>query len=243
MRCKNCQKEMKEIVNVLNLLEADSLPEPPVEVWNEIQENVVSLGEKTMVFPSGQSIPFFLRYGFYFSSLAAIILFIFLLFSPFKNSSQENTAMLWTFFHTDLWDFSGFFGKVENSKLPVFATEIEQKFKLRLKKELDLNTQDESKLFPLLKNFSSKMREYCYSYGYALSALSLAVEQDKKNELDRWLYQLHIIREKWTNSRWELLKEVRLLLNEKQFARFLLFTERLPAEIKNICGEAWETKS
>lgn len=87
------------------------------------------------------------------------------------------------------------------------------------------------------------MREYCYSYGYALSALSLAVEQDKKNELDRWLYQLHIIREKWTNSRWELLKEVRLLLNEKQFARFLLFTERLPAEIKNICGEAWETKS
>ncbi len=243
--CKYCQDEVRGIANVLDFLESNTLPEPSPEIWQEMKENVLSSSASKLCHPhfSLPGVPFYLRYGFYFSTLAAAILLVFLIFSPFSDKKRDSTAMLWTFFHTDLWDFSGFFGKVDNSRLAKFTPEIEQRFKVRLKKELDLNSQDESRLFPLLQNFSSKMREYCYSYGYALSALSLAIEQDKSNELDDWLLKIHSIREKWTDSRWQLLKEVRFILNEKQFARFLIFTERLPQEIKNICLEVWETKS
>lgn len=237
-KCTLCQEETIEIVRALNLLEADTLLEPDSKIWGEITKNVVWAAARVPRYPLFR---LRLRYAVFLTAVAACFVFLFLLISPFSEKNEKG-AVLWTFFNTDLWDFSGFFQKVDENKLVSFTPEIEERFKKRLKQELDLNTQDESRLFPLLQSFSKKMREYCCHYGDAMSGLRTALEQDKKGELEIWLEKLHLIREQWTQSRWDLLKDVRFILNPKQFGRFLIFTERLPLEIKNICGEAWDKK-
>ena len=86
------------------------------------------------------------------------------------------------------------------------------------------------------------MKKYCYRYGSALSCLAIAVEKDKHSEMEKWLREVHSIRKNWTNSRWRLLRDVEFILDKKQFARFLIFSERLPAELHSICIEVWNPK-
>jgi len=236
--CINCQSDFEAFKHTIHILESERVQEPSPHFFTALPQQIMEQSKASFYAYSSS------KKTRWWAAAAAVLVGItsglVLLFS--SQHYEWGQSVLWTFFNRDVWDLSSFFHKVDENKLITLAPAIEEKFKVILTKELRLTDQDESRLFPVLKDFSYTMKEYCYSYGTALAALTVAIEKEQPKELEQCLQDLHQIREKWSNSRWELLQRVRMILSKEQFARFLLFSERVPEELRNIYSELKQSK-
>ena len=236
--CQPCRSFAAELQETLTVLEADVLPEPSPYLWRRIRNKILRMAESIPTTPRPVR-----RYSLALIAVLLMMIAVALTVVPSASSTRENgSSLFWAFFNSDLWDFSTFFRRVNAEKLARLKPKIERRLKRKLAQELELNGRDESRLFPLLQSFSYKMKEYCTNYTMALSELARAVENNRSTDLKPLLQKIHLIRKNWGDSRWRLLRDVRFILNERQFARFLIFTERLPYELHTICMEVYDAK-
>lgn len=236
-KCPGCRNRLTAYQKVLNLLEYDILPEPPLHIWQQMQQRAMEISQTIPFLPKKKP---YLKYGAVGFFVLASVLFVLLLALPATQTPDEeevDSSLFWTFFKSEMWDFGGFFHRVNEEKLAEMTPHIEKEFCIRLEQELQLKDEDISRLFPLLKKFGHTSKDYYYRYYAIMASLSQAVESGKSAQIETYLDELQKIRRQWLESQWHFLTEVRLVLNMEQYARFLLFTERVPQELYTIYAQ------
>lgn len=224
-------------------MEYDILSEPPREVWDQICQKTQEMSHLIPIVRHHKS-----HWWRYVAAalFTAGILFLGLTVLPSTSEkvpaeNSHDSSLFWTFFKSDMWDVGGFFRRVNEQKLAQMTPHIEKEFRLRLERELGLNEEDAFKLFPLLSRFGEKSKEYYYRYCDLMASLSCAVQKDEADRLAGYLSELQQIRRNWFESQWQFLTDVQTVLNQQKYARFLLFTERVPQELytiyAHVCSE------
>jgi hypothetical protein len=244
-QCPECRAWLDRFRSVVDILHGDTLPEPGTGTWRQIRHHVEQVAT-TIAVPGGQRRTFRRPWWQYAAAMTIVLMSAFLgwLILPGKTVVKEgNCSLFWSFFNSDMWDFSNFFDKMKNKKLMQITPRVEEVVQIRLEQELDLDKQNSSRLFSLLRTFGYKMKEYYGHYCVAMSDLAHAMENGEQTMLEKCLEEIQQIRQKWSESRGQFLASVRFLLNPKQFARFLMFTERLPQELYAICAQVLKEQS
>lgn len=245
-QCPECRVWLDRFGSVVDMLQGDVLPEPEPTAWHTIRQRVERVAP-TIALNPGIAPTWRKSWWRYAAAMVVIVVvsgFLGWLVLPGKTVVQEgNCSLFWSFFNSDLWDFSNFFEKLKDKKLIAITPRVEEVVQTRLEQELDLDKQNSSRLFSLLRTFGYKMKEYYDHYCVAMASLAQAIEKGEQAMLEKALEEVQQIRQKWSESRWQFLANVRFMLNPKQFARFLIFTERLPHELYAICAQVSEEHS
>lgn len=243
-QCARCREQLNRFQNVVTLLEYDFVPEPPPGTWQNLSQGILqSLESMYAARPSKRSgIAAYPKIALWRYVAASLVLVFFslgawLILPSYKNTNDHSPTLFWTFWNSDFWDFSQFSQKLDNQKLQQMTPRIAKAVHVRLEKELELDNKDSSRLFSLLQNFGNKMKECYVNYGNVKGSLTKAMEMGENSNLESYLDEFQLIRQRWFESRWQFLSEVKFILNQQKFARFLLFTERLPRELYLICAQ------
>ena len=238
--CASCRLQLNKFQQVLSLLETDLIEEPSPQTWDTMKENILAIAPLVtippVVFTPKSKLPMFQVAALATSLLLAAILGWLVLPAKSPVSKESSSSLFWTFFNSDLWDFSNFFQKFNSQKLSQITSAVEQEVQRRLQQELGLSKNDSSQLFTLMQNFGHEVKLYYDRYCEAMLSLSKAIEQRESANLQLAVQEVQQIRQIWSDSRWQFLRKVQYMLNPQQFARFLLFVERLPQELYTICS-------
>ena len=206
-KCENCASTIHHLQKILPILDSDVLPEPPPNTWQKIHESVLL---NLSAIPKKRR-----KISARIYAAAAVFVFSVSLACLFFLQSEKRSIL-------EEKNIS-FLNHLESRNLP----KIDLRIEYHLKKELNLNRKDSSKLFSILKKFHLQMEHYYQRYSFAKKAFAKALKKGEQKDLQRHFLKIKAIEKQYCDLYVRYLKRVKFVLDKKKYARFLLITKQM----------------